>query len=221
MLESVCLRLGDHLSLLDSSTSLVEVTSDNAAPFYNMYVEGHTGKHLTGDRIRILLLNLPFVFRDLIAPEVVLPSTLYHKMADIMYDIISDFIYHIISDFLFHVLHCRFSLSTTPSVKLYPVQNCTVWPLSLTQVMKSSRSFWLHCGGICSSAVSVSMLWGWTNSMPYQWSCLKCSRKTCHTELAGQRVRISKRHTAFFTRCVIFCCLDGLRTSATRDLSMG
>ncbi len=59
----------------DSSTSLVEVTSDYAAHFYDMYVEGHTGKHLTGDRIRILLLNLSFVFRDLIAPEVMFPST--------------------------------------------------------------------------------------------------------------------------------------------------
>ena len=28
------------------------------------------GKHLTGDRVRILLLTLPFVLRDLIAPEV-------------------------------------------------------------------------------------------------------------------------------------------------------
>ncbi len=53
----------------------VEVTSEYAARFYDMYVEGHTGKHLTGDRIRILLLNLPFLFRDLIAPEVMFPST--------------------------------------------------------------------------------------------------------------------------------------------------
>ena len=35
-----------------------------------MYIEGHTAKHLSGDRMRILLLNLPFLFRDLIAPEV-------------------------------------------------------------------------------------------------------------------------------------------------------
>ena len=49
------------------------MTSEYAAHFYDMYVEGHTGKHLTGDRIRILLLNLPFVFRDLIAPEVKFP----------------------------------------------------------------------------------------------------------------------------------------------------
>ncbi len=73
MLEDVWVRLRDRLSSLDSSTSLLEVTSDYAAHFYDMYVEGHTGKHLTGDRIRILLLNLPFVFRDLIAPEVKFP----------------------------------------------------------------------------------------------------------------------------------------------------
>jgi hypothetical protein len=78
----------DRPSSLDSSTSLVEVNSDYAAHFYDMYAESHTGKHLTGDGIRILLLNLPFVFHDLIAPEVMFTSTLYHKMAYIMHDII-------------------------------------------------------------------------------------------------------------------------------------
>ena len=87
MLENVWVRLRDRLSLLDSSTSLVEVSSDYAAHFYDMFVEGHTGKHLTGDRIRILLLNLPFVFRDLIAPEVVFSSIHYDIMYDITYDL--------------------------------------------------------------------------------------------------------------------------------------
>ena len=94
MLEKVWVRLRDRLSSLDSSTSLIEVTSDYAAHFYDMYVQGHTGKHLTGDWIRILLLNLPFVFRDLIGPEVVMPTTRYHHiMTDIIYDIISDFLF--------------------------------------------------------------------------------------------------------------------------------
>ncbi len=70
MLERVWILLRDRLSSLDSSTSLLEVTSKYAAHFYDMYVEGHTGKHLTGDRSRILLLNLPILLRDLIAPEV-------------------------------------------------------------------------------------------------------------------------------------------------------
>ena len=42
MLEDVWVRLRDRLSSLDSSTSLVEVTPDYAAHFYDMYVEGHT-----------------------------------------------------------------------------------------------------------------------------------------------------------------------------------
>ncbi len=37
---------------------MMEVTVEYAVHFYE-YVEGHTGKHLSGHRIRILLLNLP------------------------------------------------------------------------------------------------------------------------------------------------------------------
>ena len=33
-------------------------------------IDKHTGKHLTGDRVQILLLTLPFLLGDLIAPEV-------------------------------------------------------------------------------------------------------------------------------------------------------
>jgi hypothetical protein len=57
-------------SILDSSAALMR---NGKGCWVVMYVEGHTGKHLTGDRIRILLLNLPFVFRDLIAPEMKFP----------------------------------------------------------------------------------------------------------------------------------------------------
>jgi hypothetical protein len=34
---------------------------DYAAHFYEMYVEKHKGKHLTGELVRILLLTLPFL----------------------------------------------------------------------------------------------------------------------------------------------------------------
>jgi hypothetical protein len=49
---------------------MIEVTSDYAAHFFDMYVKNHDGKHMTGDRIKIPLLNLPFMLRDLILPEV-------------------------------------------------------------------------------------------------------------------------------------------------------
>ena len=55
---------------MDSSKSIIEITNDYAAHFYDMYINEHDGKHITGDRMKILLLNLPFLLRDLVAPEV-------------------------------------------------------------------------------------------------------------------------------------------------------
>ena len=70
MLKEVWKRLRDRIASLDSSTSTVEVTNDYAAHFYDMYIRQHDGKHMTGDRMKILLLNLPFLLRDLVEPEV-------------------------------------------------------------------------------------------------------------------------------------------------------
>lgn len=70
MLAGVWARLRDRLSSVDGSSSMVQVTQDYATHFYDMYIDKHSGKHLTGDRVRILLLLLPFLLRDLIAPEV-------------------------------------------------------------------------------------------------------------------------------------------------------
>ena len=69
-LAGVWARLRDRLSAVDSSLGMVYVTKDYAAHFYNMYVNKHEGKHLTGDRVRIILPLLSFLLRDLIAPEV-------------------------------------------------------------------------------------------------------------------------------------------------------
>jgi hypothetical protein len=70
-LKVVWKRLRDRLASVDSSTSTVEITNDYAAHFYDMFINKHDGKHMTGDRMKILLLNLPFLLRDLLAPEVI------------------------------------------------------------------------------------------------------------------------------------------------------
>lgn len=74
MLAGVWKRMRDRLRELDSSTSMVEVTEEYSAHFYDMYINKHAGKHMTGDRIKILLLSMPFILRDLIAPEVLAPG---------------------------------------------------------------------------------------------------------------------------------------------------
>ncbi len=68
--KNVKTGFGDHLASLNSSTSTIEVTDDYAAHFYDMYIRQHDVKHMTGDRMKILLLNMPFLLRELIAPEV-------------------------------------------------------------------------------------------------------------------------------------------------------
>ncbi len=61
MMADIWARLSDRLTSIESSTSMLEVTPDYAAHFFDMYVKNHDGKlqkHMTGDRIKILLLNL-------------------------------------------------------------------------------------------------------------------------------------------------------------------
>ena len=137
---------------------------------------------------------------------------------------------NIITDITYDIIHrlnnCvvarygRCVLSTTPSVKPRSEQSSMAWIQSSIQVTKLSRSFCQRCGGICSSAVSVSMQRDWINFTPYLWNCLKCSKKTCQTEQEDHKIEISKRHTVFFTRCATFCCSVGQRISVTRALSM-
>ncbi len=69
-LKTVFSRLRNRLSLLDSSTSTIEVSTEYASHFYDMDIRQHYGKHMTGDRMKILMLSLPFLMRDLLRPEV-------------------------------------------------------------------------------------------------------------------------------------------------------
>ena len=75
MLEDVWKRLRDRLASVKSSTSMIEISTDYAAHFFDMYVQKHDGKHMTGDQMKILMLNLPFLLHNLITPEV---SHKYH-----------------------------------------------------------------------------------------------------------------------------------------------
>jgi hypothetical protein len=59
MMAAVWARLRDRLASIGYSTSMIEVTPDYTAPLYDMYVKNHDGKHMTGDPIKILLLNVP------------------------------------------------------------------------------------------------------------------------------------------------------------------
>ena len=69
-LKTVWTRLADRLSTVVSDTSMMTITSAYSAHFSDMYINGKENAKLTGDRMKMLMLSLPFMVRDLIAPEV-------------------------------------------------------------------------------------------------------------------------------------------------------
>ena len=80
---------------------MLEVTTSYATHFIDVYVNKHivTGKHMTGNRVRILLLTLPFLLRDLIAPEVKHNETInvflcMFVVQDIVYNSLYYILYH-------------------------------------------------------------------------------------------------------------------------------
>ena len=69
-LQAVWKRLSDRFATVVADTSLITMTPEYAAHFHDIYIDGKEGAKMTGDRMKMLMLTLPFMVRDLIAPEV-------------------------------------------------------------------------------------------------------------------------------------------------------
>ncbi len=50
---------------------MITMSTEYAAHFHEIYIDGKVHAKMTGDRMKILMLTLPFMVRDLITPEVV------------------------------------------------------------------------------------------------------------------------------------------------------
>ena len=70
-------RLADRLQGVVADTSMMTISTDYAAHFLEVYVKKTENAKFTGDRIRFLMLTLPFLVRDLIKPEVPLMFGIY------------------------------------------------------------------------------------------------------------------------------------------------
>jgi hypothetical protein len=69
-LEAVWKRLSDLFATVVADTSMVTLSTAYAAHFHDIYIDGKENAKMTGDRMKMLMLTLPFMVRDLIAPEV-------------------------------------------------------------------------------------------------------------------------------------------------------
>ena len=50
--------------------TMITLSTEYAAHFHDVYINGKENAKMTGDRMKMLMLTLPFEVRDLIAPEV-------------------------------------------------------------------------------------------------------------------------------------------------------
>ena len=80
MIKGVFARLRDRLTSCGSSDLMIQVSPEYGSHFLAMYLEPDV-KHLTGDRVKVLMLSLPFLLRDLIKPEV---RSAHKKISDTM-----------------------------------------------------------------------------------------------------------------------------------------
>jgi hypothetical protein len=49
---------------------MITLSTDYSVHFHDRFIEGKENVKMTGDRMEMLMLMLPFVVKDLIAPEV-------------------------------------------------------------------------------------------------------------------------------------------------------
>ena len=62
-LEAVWKRLVDSFATVVVDTSMITISTEYAAHFHDIYIDGKEGAKMTGDRMKMLMLNLPFMVR--------------------------------------------------------------------------------------------------------------------------------------------------------------
>ena len=58
--------LSGCFSTVVADTLMITLSPEYAAHFHDIYIDGKEGAKMTGDRMKMLMLTLPFMVRDLI-----------------------------------------------------------------------------------------------------------------------------------------------------------
>jgi hypothetical protein len=69
-LGSVWKRLSSCFKTVVADTSMITLSNEYSIHFHDLYIDGKENAKMTGDRMKMLMLTLPFMVRDLNAPEV-------------------------------------------------------------------------------------------------------------------------------------------------------
>ena len=67
-LGAVWKRLSELFKTVVADTSMITLSNEYSIHFHDLYIDGKENAKMTGDRMKMLLLTLPFMVRDLITP---------------------------------------------------------------------------------------------------------------------------------------------------------
>ena len=56
---------------------MITLSNEYSTHFHDIYVDGKENAKMTGDRMKMLMLTLPFMVQDLITPEVYVCTGMY------------------------------------------------------------------------------------------------------------------------------------------------
>ncbi len=70
LIEAVWKRLSDRFATTMADTSMIPLSTEYTAYFHDVLINGKERAKMTGDCMKMLMLTLPFMVRDLIAPGV-------------------------------------------------------------------------------------------------------------------------------------------------------
>ena len=150
-----------------------------------IFFYGKGNAKMTGDRTKMLMLTLPFMVRDLIAPEVIVHCSIYID--------ISCLLKHIL---VYTRLNSTTQQSTGPG--LDPVCTaCLTWLIPAMRLWRCSFSAWT---GTFPLANLVFRCLSFPNCSRRLLICSTFSSTTCPTRLAKRPSGILRRPTAFSIR---------------------
>ncbi len=115
-----------------ADTSTITLSPEYAAHFHYIYIDGKEHAKMTGDRMKMLMLTLPFVVHDLITPQVHYIHGNYYYMHDI------DMYIHSFKLFMYvNVCTC---MSNTVCTLLMDVHACMYQVLLINRAIDAAKA---------------------------------------------------------------------------------
>jgi hypothetical protein len=184
-LEAVWKRLADRLATVVADTSMITLSTAYASHFHDIYIDGKENAKMTGDRMKMLMLTLPFLVRDLIAPEVMVYSGIYYVILCLLKNIL---------------VYTRLNSSTQQSTGPSPVHVSTACPTFLIPVTRWLRYSFSAWTGTFPLASPVFPNQSFPNCTRRLLISLTFCSNTCRTRLVKRPSGILRRPRAFYTR---------------------